>query len=235
MNDTSNQPTIAPLRLNRRRVVQGAAASVAAGIPIGRLSASDRKYAWELWRQENPEATPEAVEDYQPVALSETEWMTLTAIVNRLFPKTDSTPGGAETGAHIFIDQKLNSRYAEDLPDYQSALASIEERVDGGFSNASPDDQDAALRDIEGGTGEDVATQGGQVMELPEGFFATLLEHTRQGMFCDPIHGGNREFMGWDMIGYPGIKLVWTAEDQAIDADVEPEYISVEKYGGTAQ
>ncbi len=225
MNDTSNHPTIAPLRLNRRRVVQGAAASVAAGIPIGRLSASDRKYAWELWRQENPEATPETVEDYTPVALSDSEWQTLTAAVDRLFPKTETTPGGSETGAHIYIDRKLSTVYGSDLPSYQEGLAGIENAVDGGFTAADAEAQDSALRDIEAGKGSDV----------PEGFFALLLEHTRQGMFCDPIHGGNREFMGWDMIGYPGIKLVWTAEDQSINTEVEPEYISVEQYGGTAR
>ena len=38
----------------------------------------------------------------------------------------------------------------------------------------------------------------------PGGFFATLLEYTRQGMFADPIHGGNAGFAGWDLIGYPG-------------------------------
>ena len=34
-----------------------------------------------------------------------------------------------------------------------------------------------------------------------------LLEHTREGMFSDPIYGGNVNFAGWDLIGYPGIKL----------------------------
>ena len=61
----------------------------------------------------------------------------------------------------------------------------------------------------------------------------SLLEHTRQGMFGDPIYGGNKDFAGWDLIGYPGIKLVWTEEEQAIDAVVEPQHISVEQFGGT--
>lgn len=235
MKDQSRHSTISPIRLNRRRLVQGAGLGLAAALPSRSISAADRKRAWRLWQEENPNATPESVEDYEPVALSAAEWTSLTAVVDRVFPKTDVTPGGVETGAHIYIDQKLSTRYADDLPNYQSGLASIEERVSGGFSNASPDEQDAALRDIEGRKSKDVPTQGGQVTGIADGFFDTLLEHTRQGMFCDPVHGGNREFMGWDMIGYPGIKLLWTADDQAIDAKVEPEYISVEKYGGTAQ
>jgi hypothetical protein len=49
-------------------------------------------------------------------------------------------------------------------------------------------------------------------------------------MFSDPIYGGNVNFSGWDMVGYPGIKLQWTAEDQAVGSTPAPEHISVAKY-----
>lgn len=225
MEDNPRNTTIAPLRLNRRSLVQGAGVGLAAALPARMISASDRKLAWNLWQQENPDATPVTVEDYGPVALSADEWLTLGTIVDRFFPKSDSTPGGTETGAHIYIDRKLNTIYSGTLPDYQTGLAAIESSVDGGFSAADPDTQDVTLRDIEAGKGKDV----------PQGFFAILIEHTRQGMFFDPIHGGNREFMGWDLIGYPGIKLLWTAEEQSIDTVVEPAHMSVEQFGGTAR
>lgn len=229
MEGNPRGPAISLQRFNRRRLVQGAGAGVglalAAALPTGRLSAADRKVAWKLWQQENPGATPTAVEDYAPIALSTAEWATLTAAVDRLFPKTDTTPGGAETGAHIYIDQMLSTAYAKQSPMYRDGLAAIESAVDGGFAAASPDAQDAALKDAE----------AGKTANAPDGFFALLLEHTRQGMFCDPIHGGNREFMGWDMIGYPGIKLVWSADDQAVNGKVGPEHTSVAKYGGTVR
>lgn len=236
MDDSPRQTTVSPLRLNRRRLVQGASVGAAAALPARMLSASDRKLAWNLWQEENPEATPETVEDYEPVALSTDEWTTLTAVVDRLFPETDETPSGSETGAHIYIDRMLRSpdpvRFAAyrsgtgaTISDYQAGLAAIEAAIDDGFSNASDDEQDDALKDVE----------AGKIRDVPDGFFDALIDHTRQGMFCDPIHGGNREFMGWDMIGYPGIKLLWTAEEQAIDTQVEPVHVSVEEYGGTAQ
>lgn len=224
MEDTTRRTTKPPLRVNRRRLIQGAGIGLAAALPSRLMSASDRKLAWNLWQQENPGATPVTVGTYVPIVLTATEWATLAAVVDRLFPKTDATPGGAETGAHIYIDRTLSTAYTDQIPDYRTGLAAIETSVDGGFSAAGPDTQDATLSDIEAGKGKDV----------PNGFFDTLLGHTRQGMFCDPVYGGNREFMGWDMIGYPGIKLVWSADDQAIDAKVEPEHISVEKYGGRA-
>lgn len=38
------------------------------------------------------------------------------------------------------------------------------------------------------------------------GFFEALCLHTRQGMFCDPVYGGNQNRVGWDFVGFPGPK-----------------------------
>lgn len=38
------------------------------------------------------------------------------------------------------------------------------------------------------------------------GFFEALCLHTRQGMFCDPVYGGNQNRVGWDLVGFPGPK-----------------------------
>ena len=35
-------------------------------------------------------------------------------------------------------------------------------------------------------------------------FFELLVTHTRQGFYADPIYGGNRDRVGWDVIGFPG-------------------------------
>jgi gluconate 2-dehydrogenase gamma chain len=35
-------------------------------------------------------------------------------------------------------------------------------------------------------------------------FFPLLVLHTRQGFLADPIYGGNRNRVGWDVIGFPG-------------------------------
>ena len=45
-------------------------------------------------------------------------------------------------------------------------------------------------------------------------FFALVRTHTIQGTFCDPAYGGNANFVGWDLIGYPGVRLNVTAADQ---------------------
>lgn len=35
-------------------------------------------------------------------------------------------------------------------------------------------------------------------------FFPLLVLHTRQGFYSDPIYGGNRDRIGWEVIGFPG-------------------------------
>jgi gluconate 2-dehydrogenase gamma chain len=40
--------------------------------------------------------------------------------------------------------------------------------------------------------------------EIDLDFFPLLVLHTRQGFLADPIYGGNRDRVGWDVIGFPG-------------------------------
>lgn len=231
MTDDTRGSTFAPLRLHRRRFVQGSAA-VAGGATAAALAPSLSQAApslrdrWTAWLAQNGGDIPASIDDYTPQALSDTEIEVLKAATGRLIPADDLGPGAIEAGVFIYIDRLLAGRGAETLPLYQQGLAALDAAAaDGGeFAGLTEAEQDEILTQLE----------AGEVADAPEAFFALLLEHTRQGMFGDPIHGGNREFIGWDLIRYPGIKLVWTAEDQAIDAVVEPEHISVEKYGGQA-
>ena len=57
----------------------------------------------------------------------------------------------------------------------------------GKFVDLSAADQDKQLRGIEKTV-----------------FFRILRQHTIEGMFSDPLHGGNAGLIGWQLIGYPG-------------------------------
>jgi hypothetical protein len=46
------------------------------------------------------------------------------------------------------------------------------------------------------------------------------MEHTLQGMFGDPVYGGNKQFAGWDLIGYPGVRMPVPANFQKIGVSV---------------
>ena len=176
----------------------------------------------------SPVASPVAPADldsYVPVALTDAEIVTLKAVTDRIFPPDDLGPSASEAGVFVYIDQALSNRYAAQLPLYQESLLALDVIAEGGnFSALDGDAQDALLTTVE----------NHEVKEFPEAFFGTVLMHTREGLFADPIYGGNRDFSGWDLIGYTGIRLVWSAEDQALDHLPEPEHASVAEWRGEA-
>lgn len=51
------------------------------------------------------------------------------------------------------------------------------------------------------------------VEPTPYGFFSTVLGDTYDGMFADPVYGGNRDYAGWLLIGYPGAQRAWTPRE----------------------
>ena len=46
-----------------------------------------------------------------------------------------------------------------------------------------------------------------------QAFFNALRTHTMEGMFADPIYGGNRNFAGWRQVNFPGAQPVFTEDD----------------------
>ena len=44
-------------------------------------------------------------------------------------------------------------------------------------------------------------------------FFETLRTHTMEGMFADPVYGGNKDFAGWRLVGFPGAQPAFTGAD----------------------
>src|SRR4051812_25933160 len=75
------------------------------------------------------------------------------------------------------------------------------------FADLSADQQDQILTDMD----EDKATG----FDGPSGkaFFTQLRNDTIEGMFSDPLYGGNRDLAGWKLIGYPGAQWTYTPDD----------------------
>jgi gluconate 2-dehydrogenase gamma chain len=55
------------------------------------------------------------------------------------------------------------------------------------------------------------------------GFFSTLKGDTYEGMFADPIYGGNRDLAGWKLIDYPGAQRAWTPYELRHGANRKPQ------------
>ena len=43
-------------------------------------------------------------------------------------------------------------------------------------------------------------------------FFDMLWHNTREGFLADPMYGGNQDFAGWKLIGFPGPRYNYVAE-----------------------
>lgn len=111
----------------------------------------------------------------------------------------------------------LRTRYREGLQDLDRRSRAL-----GGddFADLAPERQDDVLRDLERSVTAAPTTMavsnslGGPVSAEPAlqqtstevdlDFFPLLVTHTRQGFYADPIYGGNRGQVGWQVIGFPG-------------------------------
>src|SRR5438105_7567017 len=135
----------------------------------------------------------------------------LDAIVARLIPTDANGPGATEAHAVRYIDRALGGALSASRQAYTSGLAALDRyaRSSRGkaFADLTPADRDAVLTDVEAGratgfTGSSAA------------FFAMVLNHTHQGTFGDPYYGGNANYAGWDLLGYPGVRTMVSAADQ---------------------
>jgi gluconate 2-dehydrogenase gamma chain len=53
-------------------------------------------------------------------------------------------------------------------------------------------------------------------------FFKTLRDDVIEGMFADPVYGGNKNMVGWKLIGYPGAQRAYTPVDMHTEGNVRP-------------
>ena len=143
--------------------------------------------------------------------LTATEADLLEAIVARLIPSDANGPGATEARSAHYIDRALGGALASSRQAYTAGLAALDRysRSSRGkaFTELSATDQDSVLIDVETGAATGFTGSSAQ-------FFALVLNHTHQGTFGDPYYGGNANFIGWDLIGYPGIRTMVTAADQ---------------------
>jgi len=166
---------------------------------------------------------------------SEDEALDVGAAAARIFPSDESGPGAKEAGVVIYIDRQLAGPYGRDAhrytqppfeeapPElgYQGKATPREAYREGlrtiaGLHNLSPDQQDARLRQIENTY-----------------FFSLLRTHTIEGMFSDPMHGGNVDMVGWQMIGFPGPRMSYFNEvDQYYGRPFRPKPVSLRQATG---
>jgi gluconate 2-dehydrogenase gamma chain len=163
----------------------------------------------------------------QVTTLDATESEILKAVVARIIPADENGPGALEARADRYIDRALAGALASMRPLYAAGLAEVDAYAKSSkgasFAKLSASDQDALLADMQDNRATGFTGQ-------PSEFLALLRAHTIQGTFADPFYGGNANFVGWDLIGYPGARVMVTADVQRMDAKTTPNHKSAYDY-----
>ena len=232
----------------RRRFLKSMIAMGAVGVPAREAVAQAHAHGATHVAQATP-ARPAAAEARVYMFLTAPEVAFLDAAVARLIPADELGPGAKEAGVTYFIDQQLFGAYgtmakqyrqgpwAEGTPQqgYQSRLtpqelyrAAIREtnlyctgRYGQSFDALTPAQQDEVLRGLDEGT---IA-----LASVPARFFfILLLANTMEGFFADPVYGGNRDKVGWKLVGFPGVAAVYTehVDKHGVPYRVEPVSIA---------
>jgi gluconate 2-dehydrogenase gamma chain len=170
---------------------------------------------------------PHAEEAAGYTYLKPVEQAFVEAVVDHMIPKDELTGSGTEIGIATYIDRALagswgkGARLYKDGPwergtanqGYQLPLTPAElyrAAIQGSnaycrktfgkdFDRCTADQKETFLKDLSGGK---ITLDGG----LPgRAFFAVLYENVMEGLFADPIYGGNKDKVGWKMIGFPGV------------------------------
>ncbi len=155
------------------------------------------------------------------------------ALVDRLIPGDALGPGGREAGCTLFIDRQLagpfgsserlymKPPFAQGTPQqglqspitpaarYRMSLAALEDfcrkaNAGQGVAAIGAEQRDRLLGGLEKG---EVKLEGAGGSSVDgRSFFELLLQNTMEGFFADPIYGGNRDMVGWKLVGFPGAR-----------------------------
>src|SRR5437879_8088713 len=206
----------------RRRFLKSVTAiGGAASFPVPALAA-------EPHAQHGARSSPQAY-----MFLQQPEVAFVEAAVARLIPADELGPGAKEAGVADFIDRQLfgawgtmakmyrQGPWPEGTPQqgYQSPLAPQQvyrigigevnahcaKQYGSSFSALTPAQQDEVLRGLDGGKIELAGVRS-------QFFFNMLLANRLEGFFADPIYGGNRDTVGWKLVGLTGAAAIQTED-----------------------
>ena len=167
-------------KLNRRAFLQAAAAAAAvAGVNVG---CSRNRTPWRFFTIDEARA--------------------LAAMADQIIPP-DQDPGASWAGVVNYIDRQLCGPYKDLQSKYRLGLAGVDQSSHAAhgkvFADLDSPQQIELLRQVESGKAAGAIWRQISSSE----FFSTVVDHTMQGFYGDPRHGGNREGVSWKMLDLP--------------------------------
>ena len=143
--------------------------------------------------------------------LNISDTQTIAAFAERIMPGAPGKPGALDAGVVNYIDLALAGAYSDQQEFYRHGLTQLHAYCNATYrkpfvqlSTAQQDEVLAAL---------DTGKAAGFEWPSAQAFFNTLRKHTMEGMFADPVYGGNKNFAGWRLVGFPGAQQLFSQED----------------------
>jgi len=197
--------------------------------------------------QAAPAAPPQPAASAEPetyLVLNATEAAFMSAMADTIIPADELSPSGTDCGVVTYIDRQLAGAYGagdrmyrsgpfrRGKPEqgYQLALTPREYFVSGiaaanawsrktfgkDFDRLAPAERVTALKQIEEGKAkfENFAATT---------FFNRVLAIVMEGFFSDPMYGGNRNKVAWQMLGFPGLPALYR---EKVDAYYDKRYVA---------
>jgi len=171
------QPSI---RLSRRAFLQ---ASLAAAAAAGSGFACSRNHS--PWR-----------------VLTVNEARALAGMVDQIIPP-DQDQGAVWAGVVNYIDRQLNGPLESFQDIYRRGLAGVDQSSQSRYGKLFADLESAQQIDLLHLLEVNKAPGTGWKQGPSSEFFATVVDHTMQGFYGDPRHGGNRDGVSWKMLQLP--------------------------------
>jgi gluconate 2-dehydrogenase gamma chain len=136
---------------------------------------------------------------------------TVAAFAERLMPGAPGKPGATEANVINYIDLALAGAYSDLQDFYRRGLAALEDhccrlhaKPFAQLNDAQKDEVVTAMVD---------GNASGFTWPTSVAFFNTVRTHTMEGMFADPVYGGNKDFAGWRLVGFPGAQPIFLQAD----------------------
>ncbi|MGO0059897.1 gluconate 2-dehydrogenase subunit 3 family protein [Brevibacillus fluminis] len=232
--------------LSRRKFLQNAGYTVG-GLIVGGVVGS------LLPRKQTNNAAPPAPQpaaqpaNYTQATMffTQEQFKIAEAASERIFPQDDLGPGAKALGVAFFMDHQLAGEWGFNARDYMEAPFFNGEKVQGyqgrlkrreiftiglqeiqnysnakykkNFADLAPEEQDAVLTAFE-------KDEVKLTTISASGFFQLLRTSTLEGVYADPLYGGNSNMDGWKLKNYPGNQMSYAQViEQDAFAKMEPK------------
>jgi gluconate 2-dehydrogenase gamma chain len=213
--------------ISRRQLLRGAA-SAGGGLALAGIATAAQAEDMQM-----AASSPQRLR-----ALSRREAAIAGAMADRVFPRDGASPSATEIGFIPYLDEQLaggwgsGERFFRQGPfvepetsghGYQLSLTPrdlyrrILPEIDGyaqrgyggrSFVDLSEQQQDAVLTALQNGR-VDLGLGSDPNGYTSASFFAMFLQNVREGLFSDPVYGGNKNVSGWKWVGYPGDPMAY--------------------------